>query len=185
MWGQPLYLGAAILFCGSTALLWISDYMDIGLCYGFLHLYMAWATCDVLVISFLIKMTGQMLFRCSATTQIFCGKNDFSQLDKFNLRIGLAWSCSKSSGYQTATRAVSITGWLSQKLCMTKFRPLKMPWGVRQYDTSLLRLRFNHPVARFSVSELSVSAPSETPNLRVWFNIRAQIKCGRRKTLSW
>ncbi len=46
MWGHPLYLGAAILFCGSTALLQISDYMDIGLpfcfmafCYGFLHLW--------------------------------------------------------------------------------------------------------------------------------------------------
>ncbi len=47
MWGHLLYLGAAILFCSSTALLWISDYKDIGLplcfmaiwlCYGFLDL---------------------------------------------------------------------------------------------------------------------------------------------------
>ncbi len=32
-------MGAAILFCGSTALLWISDYMDTGLPFCFLLLY--------------------------------------------------------------------------------------------------------------------------------------------------
>ncbi len=31
-------LGAAILFCSSTALLWISDYMDIGLPFCFTSL---------------------------------------------------------------------------------------------------------------------------------------------------
>ncbi len=50
-------LGAAVLFCGSTALLWISDYMDIGLPFCFTALLWissstACATCDLLVISF-------------------------------------------------------------------------------------------------------------------------------------
>ncbi len=38
--GTAIYtgLGAAILFCGSTALLWISDNMDIGLPFCFMGL---------------------------------------------------------------------------------------------------------------------------------------------------
>ncbi len=65
-------LGAAILFYSSTALLWISDYTDIGLPFCFMALLWislstACATCDLLVISFLESILFLARFELSHT----------------------------------------------------------------------------------------------------------------------
>ncbi len=88
-------LGAAILFCSSTVLLGIADDMDIRLPFCFMALLqisssIAWATCDLLVISFLLGLI--QFFQSEWTCFVFASivtHPDMSSMNTLGVKVGL------------------------------------------------------------------------------------------------